>query len=124
MALRAFLKSSLTAGTSSQRSSASPAGARSPSSQPNVTSPKVLERDEAFRGAVETHEEDRGIGRHDDRRLFHEDPFRLQQRERDETDDRSGGDEEGIADFVTEENHETAKRDERGEPVADGDLAQ
>src|SRR6266508_2049613 len=36
MASRAFLKPSLTAGTSSQRSSASPGGARSPRSHPNV----------------------------------------------------------------------------------------
>src|SRR5262247_1106712 len=42
MTSRAFVKSSLTAGTSSQRSSASPAGAMSPRSQANVTTREAV----------------------------------------------------------------------------------
>src|SRR5438034_4295250 len=38
--------------------------------------------------------------------LFHEDPFRPQQGERDEPDDGRGRDQEGIADLPTEQDHE------------------
>src|SRR5438094_3132588 len=54
--------------------------------------------------------------------LFHEYPFRLEQRECDEPDDRRRGHEQGIADLPAEQNDEARERHQHSEPVADGDL--
>src|SRR5712691_6650438 len=56
--------------------------------------------------------------------LFHEYPFRLEQRERDEPDDRRRRHEQRIVDLPAEEDDEAHERHQRGEPVADGDLPQ
>src|SRR5437762_10628503 len=56
--------------------------------------------------------------------LFDEHPFGLEQRERDEPDDRCCGHEQGIADLPAEQNREAPERDERGEPVADRNLSE
>src|SRR6266699_1970761 len=56
--------------------------------------------------------------------LLHEDPFRLEQWERNERNDRRGGHEQGIADLPAEQDHEAPERDERGEPVADRNLSE
>src|SRR5713101_3069681 len=78
----------------------------------------------ALGGSVKAHEEHRR--RRHGRLLFllHEDPFRLEQRECDEPDDRRGGHEQGIADLPAEQDHEAPERDERGEPVADRNLSE
>src|SRR5262245_62946396 len=55
---------------------------------------------------------------------LHEDPAWLEQRVRDQPDHRGTSDEQGIADLPPEQHHETRERDQRCEPVADGDPAE
>src|ERR1700743_3113097 len=53
-----------------------------------------------------------------------EDPAGLQQRKGDEPDRRGAGHEQRVADLPAEQDDEPAERDEGGQPVADGDLAE
>src|SRR5262249_46481453 len=55
---------------------------------------------------------------------LHEDPFRLEQRKGDETDERSGSHEHGIADFPSEQHDETCRCNERREPVTNRDPSE
>src|SRR3989449_11117098 len=56
--------------------------------------------------------------------LVDECPFGLEQRERDEPDDRCRGHEQGIADLPAAQDDEAPERDECREPVTDGDPAE
>ena len=53
--------------------------------------------------------------------LFHHHPCRLQQRERDQADQSSCRDEQGIADLPSEQNGKGSNTDSHGQPIADRD---
>src|SRR5215470_12719361 len=57
-------------------------------------------------------------------RLLHEDPFRPEQWEGNQTDHRRDSHEQGIAHFPAEQDDQADERDQPGEPVPDRDLGQ
>src|SRR5215467_3053784 len=67
---------------------------------------------------------DEGLRRRSARALLHEHPFGLEEWERNESNDRRRGHQPGVAHLPPEKHQEAPKRDQRGEPVSDGDLPQ